>query len=186
MKNNLTLKLLVLFLFIGYQSFAQDKNSDDKYGVGNRQNELRLDVFDAAFFSAIDLSYERVSDTDYGYGASLFLNFRDSDDGYYEKFAITPFFRFYFFNKEDFGAKGLFAEVFTKFASGEDYDSIFDANDPERDYFDAAIGLAIGKKWVNRRGFMLEISFGGGRNIGLDDNSPEFTFRGGISLGYRF
>lgn len=187
MNYNLTTKLLALFLFLGFAAHAQDtENSTDKYGAGDRQHEIRLDVFDAAFFSAIDLSYERVTDPDIGYGASLFVNFRDSDDGYYEKFAFTPFFRFYFFNKQDFGARGLFLEVFSKIASGEDYDNIFDSDDPERDYFDAALGIAIGKKWVNRRGFMLEISAGGGRNLGLDDNSPEFTFRGGISLGYRF
>jgi len=188
MKNNFTRALLALFLLLGFQMYAQDTNSqDDQYGVGNRKNEIRLDVFDAAFFSAIDFSYERVDDSAIGYGASLFVNFRDTDDGgYYEKFAFTPFFRFYFFNKEDYGAKGLFVEVFSKFASGEDDVYIYDNDDEKVDYFDAALGLAIGKKWVNKRGFMLEISAGGGRNLGLDDNSPDFTFRGGISLGYRF
>ncbi|MCH2193348.1 hypothetical protein [Kordia sp.] len=182
MINNFTQKLLVLFLFTGFLATAQDMNSDDQFGVGDRKSEIKLDVFDAAFFSALDISYERVNDTSIGYGVSVFANFRDPKENaaYYEKFAVTPFFRFYFFNKEDFGAKGLFAEVFSKFASGENPDNLND------EYFDAALGLAIGKKWVNRRGFMLEISFGGGRNIGLDDNSPEFTFRGGISLGYRF
>ncbi|MGH1386027.1 hypothetical protein [Kordia sp.] len=182
MKNNFTTKLLVLLLFIGFQSYAQDTMSDDQFGVGDRQNEIRLDVFDAAFFSALDVSYERVNDTSIGYGASLFVNLRDTDENaaYYEKIAFTPFFRFYFFNEEDYGAKGLFAEVFSKFASGDNPDNL------DEEYFDAALGLAIGKKWVNKRGFMLEISLGGGRNIGLDDNSPDFTFRGGISLGYRF
>ncbi|WP_430410508.1 hypothetical protein [Kordia sp.] len=185
MKNNfLRSGLLLCLLVVGFQSHAQEK--DDQYNVGDRKNEIRLDVFDAAFFSAIDLSYERVDDNAIGYGASLFVNFRDSDDGgYYENFAFTPFFRFYFFNKEDYGAKGLFVEVFSKFASGNDFE-FFNNVEEEVDYFDAALGVAIGKKWVNKRGFMLEISAGGGRNIGLDDNSPEFTFRGGISLGYRF
>jgi hypothetical protein len=185
MKNNYLKSLLLLCLLVGFQSYAQE--NDDQYNIGDRKNEIRLDVFDGAFFSALDLSYERVDDTAIGYGASLFVNLRDTNDGgYYEKFAFTPFFRFYFFNKEDYGAKGLFVEVFTKFASGDDYDNIFDNDDNEVDYFDAALGVAIGKKWVNKRGFMLEISAGGGRNIGLDDNSPDFTFRGGISLGYRF
>ncbi|MEM6720515.1 MAG: hypothetical protein AAF611_14405 [Bacteroidota bacterium] len=181
MKNNLTTKLLVLLLFLGVQSYAQD-TSDSQTKPNFRQNEIRLDVFDAAFFSAIDVSYERVSDSSFGYGLSLFTNLRDpeEDAAYYEKFAVTPFFRFYFFNKEDFGAKGLFAEVFTKFASGDNPDNL------NEDYFDTAIGFTVGKKWVNRRGFIFEFSIGGGRNIGLDDNSPEFTFRGGISLGYRF
>lgn len=183
MKNNYLRSVLLLCLFVGFQASAQD---DDQFGMKNRKNEIRLDVFDAAFFSALDLTYERVSDSAIGYGASLFVNFRDTDDGgYYEKFAITPFVRFYFFNNEDYGAKGLFAEVFTKFASGEDFE-VFNNTEEEIDYFDAAVGLSIGQKWVNKRGFMLEISLGGGRNLGLDDNSPDFTFRGGISLGYRF
>ncbi|MFK7747404.1 MAG: hypothetical protein AB8B65_03360 [Kordia sp.] len=184
MKNTFTTKLLALFLLIGFQSYAQDTDtmSGDQFSIDNRQNEIRLDVFDAAFFSAIDIGYERVNDNSIGYGASLFVNLRDPGDdaAYYEKIAFTPFFRFYFFNYEDYGAKGLFAEVFSKFASGDNPDNL------DEEYFDAALGLAIGKKWVNRRGFMLEVSFGGGRNIGLDDISPDFTFRGGISLGYRF
>jgi len=181
MKNNYLKSLLLLCLFVGFQSHAQD--NDDKYNISDRQNEFRLDVFDAAFFSAIDISYERVDESSIGYGASLFVNLRDPKDSgaaYYEKFAFTPFFRFYFFDKKDYGARGLFAEVFSKFASGDNPDNL------NEDYFDAALGLAIGQKWVNKRGFLLEISLGGGRNIGFDDNSPEFTFRGGISLGYRF
>jgi hypothetical protein len=74
--------IIPYFLLIGFQSYAQDTNSqDDQYDVGNRQNEIRLDIFDAAFFSAIDVSYERVNDASVRYGASLFLNFRDSNDG---------------------------------------------------------------------------------------------------------
>jgi hypothetical protein len=184
MKNNLTFKLLVLLFITGFQLHAQDT---DEIQIDPRDNEIRLDVFDAAFFTALDFSYERVADKDIGYGASLFLNFRDQDDnGYFENFAFTPFIRFYFFNNQDFGARGLFLEAFTKIAYGEDYDAILDFVDEERDYFDAAIGISIGKKWVHRRGFVLEISAGGGRNLGFDDDSPEFTFRGGISLGYRF
>lgn len=184
MKNNFSTTVFALFLFLGFAVQAQDDTSSttDPYGVGNRANEIRLDVFDAAFFSALDVSYERVNDSAIGYGVSIFANLRDTEDNvaYYEKFAVTPFFRFYFFNKQDFGAKGLYAEVFSKFASGDNPDNL------NEDYFDAALGLSIGQKWVNKRGFMLEISFGGGRNIGLDDNSPDLTFRGGISLGYRF
>lgn len=183
MKNYYYLKaksgILILLLLIGFQAVAQDDDSNPM-----PKNEIRLDAFDAAFLSALDVSYERVEDLDIGYGVSVFANFRDHD-GYNEKFAITPFFRFYFFNKQDFGARGLFAEVFSKFASGEHFENRGD-QDVEVDYFDAALGLAIGKKWVNKRGFMLEISAGGGRNLGLDNNSPEFIFRGGISIGYRF
>lgn len=182
MKNKYAKSFLLLCLFLGVQLHAQDATSNDELEADNPKNEIRLDIFDAAFFSAIDFSYERVSDNAIGYGASLFVNLRDpkNDFAYYEKIAFTPFFRFYFLNKEDYGAKGLFAEVFTKLASGED------PNNSQSDYFDTAIGFSIGQKWVNKRGFILEISFGGGRNIGLDDKSPAATARGGISIGYRF
>lgn len=183
MKNQLVLKRIVLIMIAlnSIQSFSQSEKN-----ISNLKNEIKLDVFDLAFFTVLDVSYERVSNKDYGYGISVFANFR-KENSYYEKFAVTPFFRFYFFNKEDYGAKGFFAEVFSKFASGANNTFLLNNNNTSDDqYFDVALGIALGKKWINKKGFSLEVSFGGGRNLGLDENSPELTARGGISLGYRF
>jgi hypothetical protein len=51
----------------------------------------------------------------------------------------------------------------------------------------AALGLAVGMKWINRSGFVFEILLGAGRNITGNDNVvPEAFFRGDFNLGYRF
>jgi len=41
------------------------------------------------------------------------------------------------------------------------------------------------QKWVNRNGFVIELSLGGGRYLGDNDDSlsPEGFFRGGVSFG---
>ena len=58
-----------------------------------------------------------------GIGATLFLNLGSSDNDlgsfWNDKFVITPYYRFYFTKSEDFGSKGFFAEVSSKFAFGE-------------------------------------------------------------------
>lgn len=55
------------------------------------------------------------------------------------------------------------------------------------DWNKVGIGFAIGQKWVSRNGFVFELSVGGGRYLGSDDDeAPEGFFRGGVSVGYRF
>ena len=127
-----------------------------------------------------------------------------------DKFSLTPFYRFYFFNKKDFGGSGFFSEIFSKFGFGKhdvEYYNYNPNNDGpgidywevvEEDYFDIALGAAIGNKWINKKGWTFEISFGVGRfllnstkensSIGRDVNSlkPEAVIRGGLSIGKRF
>ncbi len=172
--------ILAVICLLPILGFSQEDNSDNNI----RKHELRADGFDLAFFTSLDVSYEMVGNQNSGYGISLFANFR-GNDGYWEKFSATPFYRFYFFNKEDYGARGFYAELFTKFVTGED-EFFIDGLDTDENFFDIYGGLSIGQKWVNKNGFVLDISIGGGRKFGLDDLAPEFSFRGGISLGYRF
>ena len=52
----------------------------------------------------------------------MFINAGDNDSAsrnWTDKFSLTPFYRFYFFNKRDYGGAGFFAEIFTKFSSGK-------------------------------------------------------------------
>lgn len=172
--------ICILLVIISFSSFAQTEELDRV-----AKNEFKIDAFDLAFLSTLDISYERVNNSSMGYGVSLLLNF-NKDDGYYDKFAITPFFRMYFFNKQDYGAKGFFAEVFSKFVSGENRDYFSFKEVEDVDYFDMSLGMGLGWKWVNKNGLTLEISLGGGRYLGIDDNSPKLSGRGGISFGYRF
>lgn len=185
MKNKSPFTLFIILLFFQLQSFSQENENKTQL---LKNHEIKIDALDLVFFSALEATYEHVSDTNNSYGISAFVNFKDTS-GYYEKFAIVPFYRFYFFNKEDFGAKGFFVEAFSKFASGDSrrlIDPLLLTDMEEINYFDVALGFSLGKKWVNSKGFTFEFSLGVGRNLGLDDNSPEFAFRGGFSLGYQF
>ncbi len=180
MKTNFTFKkgLFFLFLLITIQIFSQENIEDSR-----AKNEIKIDVSELVFFSALDISYERFNKSDMTYGVSFLWNFKNDD--FYEKIAVTSFFRYYFFNKEDFGVKGFFVEAFSKFASGTYSESLFFSDD-EENYFDVGLGFSVGNKWVSSKGFTAELSLGSGRNLKLDNASPDFVFRGGFSIGYMF
>ena len=127
----------------------------------------------------------------------------DFDDyGSYQKFAFTPYYRQYFFNKKEYGARGLFAEGLLQLATGEAlYGDFHQGNDigfiddegadiifPDTNgnWTNFGIGFALGQKWVSANGFILELSVGGGRYFGGKEGSPEGFFRGGVLVGYRF
>ena len=177
------------------------------------QNELKLDLIDILSVPALDITYERIKDPYSSFGASLYLNAGDNDSAsrnWTDKLSLTPFYRFYFFNKKDYGGAGFFAEIFTKFSFGkhdvEYYNFNPDPNNPgidywetiEENFFDIAPGAAIGQKWVNKKGWTFEVSGGVGRfllnkdennsSIGQEvtSNRPEAIFRGGFSIGKRF
>ena len=175
-------------------------------------NELKLDLIDIIALPAFDITYERIKDPYSSFGASLFLNVSDNDSGntnWTDKVSITPFYRFYFFNKRDYGGAGFFAEIFTKFSFGkhdvEYYNYNTDQINPgidyweivEEDFFDIAPGAGIGQKWLNKKGWTFEINLGVGRfllnkdetsTIGQEITSlrPQAALKGGFSIGKRF
>lgn len=175
LKSMLT-TLVVVFFSISTHA-QESKNHQAK-------NELKIDAFDLIAFTAIEITYERLLENDMSYGISAFANFR-TEDTYHEKFSLIPFFRFYFLDRNDFGHKGYFVELFSKFASGDT--KLLDPLQKHGDrYFDINLGVALGKKWITKKGMTFEVSLGFGRNLGLDKNSPKYAIRGGFSLGYRF
>lgn len=175
-------------------------------------NELKLDLIDIIALPAFDITYERIKDPYSSFGASLFLNVSDNDSGninWTDKVSITPFYRFYFFNKRDYGGVGFFAEIFTKFSFGkhdvEYYNYNPDQINPgidywevvEENFFDIAPGAGIGQKWLNKKGWTFEINLGVGRfllnkdetsTIGQEITSlrPQAALKGGFSIGKRF
>ena len=174
------------------------------------QNELKLDLIDILSLPAFDITYERIKDPYSSFGVSMFINAGDNDSAsrnWTDKFSLTPFYRFYFFNKRDYGGAGFFAEIFTKFSSGKHDVEYYNFGDnsgsdyirtEEENFFDIAPGAAIGQKWVNKKGWTFEITGGVGRfllnkdendqELGRDVNSrrPEALLRGGFSIGKRF
>ena len=161
--------------------------------IGN--NELKIDFLDFIIFPALTIGYEKTNNSSSGFGATLFLNLGGKDtigDEYSDKFALTPYYRFYFLQSEDFGGYGIFAEIFTKFSSGEYEGYNLGGSIKKINYFDIAPGLAVGRKWINRKGFTFELLFGVGRNLlhNSDDEDSSGrtagTVRAGVSIGKRF
>ena len=119
---------LWLLVFTPIISFSQEKTEEVVVVKSNKQieeftnslgsDELRVDFLDLLLFPALTVAYEKSKNSFSGFGSTLFLNLgNDSSVGdiYTQKFALTPYYRFYFLKSEDFGGKGIFAEVFTKY-----------------------------------------------------------------------
>jgi hypothetical protein len=201
----------IILIFILIPSIIIAQNEPDKVTVikSDQQieeftsslgkNELKLDFLDLLVFPALTVGFEKINDSSSGYGATLFLNLGGEDtigELYNDKFALTPYYRFYFLQSEDYGGYGIFAEIFTKFSFGK-YEKFNDfwgqnQNNETLSYSDIAPGLAVGRKWINRKGFTFELLFGVGRNLlykSKDDDSISRTagiVRAGISVGKRF
>ena len=213
MMKNIILLILLFSISINSQKVQQvevvknDNQISDLFEELGR-NELKLDLIDILSLPAFDITYERIKDPYSSFGVSLFLNVGDNDSAsrnWTDKFSITPFYRFYFFNKRDYGGAGFFAELFAKFSSGKhdiDYYNFSPGLEGywetvEENFFDIAPGAAIGQKWVNKKGWTFQISGGVGRFlINKDENNqelgrevdslrPEFLLRGGFSIGKR-
>ncbi len=193
MKKIITL-LVSIITTISFAQEADDEQAVNLNEINNKKHEFRIDVFEGLVVPALDISYEYVLSKYSGVGASVNINLDEDEFDFDQKFAFTGYYRQYFFNKKDFGARGFFAEGLLQYASGiserlftfvNNGQSVVENNDTWNKF---GIGAAIGQKWVSKNGFVIEVSAGGGRYFGNDDNgrSPEAFFRGGISFGYRF
>ena len=194
--------LITLFFIISLTSYSQDKiqqvevvKTDTQIEEFSKQigtKEFKLDFLDLLVFPALSVGYEKINDSSTAFGTTLFINLGGEDSDWNDNLAITPYYRFYFLQSEDYGGYGVFAEVFTKFAFGdaEVYNDISNTSVDEN-YFDMALGLAVGRKWINRKGFTLETLFGVGRNLFFDEESDSgdrsgASARFNISIGKRF
>jgi len=164
MKNFLLIAVFIISTF----GFGQTK---DKVSIFEKKNELKIGGVHllALRFNA---TYEYLHSKDFTYGSSILIG-QGSD---LESFSITPFVRFYFQETKEYGAHGFYLECFAKYLNGK-----FDEK-----YSASALGLSVGKKWVNTNGFVVETLFGAGRVIAGTTNSPDFVLRGDLFIGYRF
>ena len=197
MKNLLTL----LFIF-SLTSYSQNNvqqvevvKTDTQIEEFSKQigtEEFKLDFLDLLVFPALSVGYEKINDSSTAFGTTLFINLGGEDSDWNDNLAITPYYRFYFLQSEDYGGYGVFAEVFTKFAFGDaEVYNLTSSTYNEENYFDMALGLAVGRKWINRKGFTLETLFGIGRNLFFDEESDSgdrsaASARLNISIGKRF
>ena len=144
------------------------------------KNEIRLNAINLIVVPGLNVFYERVIDQYNGYGLSMFVNFSNPDNLLQRRFALNPYYRFYFLNKKDFGARGFFVEGFSSFASIQQED----INNSMENSFEISIGISIGSKLVNKRGFTFEWYTGVGRYLTNSELAVHVPF--GLSIGKRF
>jgi hypothetical protein len=185
--------LFVLLAFLSLQFTAQERKEtkESRYPQDvDKKYELKINAFNLIGLSALDLSYERLINTESSYGVAVFYNFTDINDdiGFPKKFSLTPYYR-WFFSESTF-ARGFFVEGFGMLNT---YQDIYYRNNSESIENDTsfALGISVGGKFITKSGFTTEVYLGVGRNLINNNNEDDyFEFnivgRFGISLGYRF
>jgi hypothetical protein len=188
--------LITVFVLIPFLNISQEvqkveviksETQIEKLNELLGQNEIKIDFLDFLLFPALTIGYEKSRNSSTAFGATMFINLNgELGDDWNDKFAITPYYRFYFLESQDYGGYGVFAEIFTKFSSAkiENYSNL-----KRKSYTDISPGLAVGRKWINRKGFTFELMFGVGRNLLYDEDVNGMntaTIRSGISIGKRF
>jgi len=115
--NTFKILLIAVFLF-SLNSISQNDDPVNLDAINNKKHEVRIDAIEGLIVPALDLSYEYVISRYSGAGASI--NFTLNDDlDINQNFSFTPYYRQYFFNKKDYGARGFFAEGSLQYATGE-------------------------------------------------------------------
>jgi hypothetical protein len=183
----------LILICISTISIAQEKQEENYPQDINKKHEIKLNALGLIAFEWLDVSYEYLINEESSFGTGLLIGFNnDSSLDEYRKFSLTPYYRRYFSNKY---ARGFFVEGFGMLHSYENnyYDYYYDINgnyQPNYNNDDTktefAVGIAVGGKFISKKGFTTEIYLGIGRNLGGDNSSLEAVGRGGISLGYRF
>jgi hypothetical protein len=150
-----------------------------------KKHEIRVGGIKILAGPIFEASYEYIHSKDFTYGSSILVSAYDG--ALPEEFSITPFARFYFTETKEYGAYGFFVEGFAKYFTGN-YQPISFWGTPQQpvSISGTAIGLSLGRKWVNNSGFVLELAAGFGRTIGASENTIPGVFRGDLSVGYRF
>lgn len=147
------------------------------------RNELKANAL-LLVFGSFDVSYERIlnEESAVGIGVNLPFDTKNWDINY----TFTGYYRYYFGKKP---AAGFFGEAFGMLNNVDDY--VY--NDgvgyyEEKTLTDFALGIGLGGKWVTKKGLLLEINGGVGRNLFNNQYERDFELIGrlGISVGYRF
>tara|TARA_R110002126_G_scaffold291479_3_gene453109 strand:- start:34317 stop:34895 length:579 start_codon:yes stop_codon:yes gene_type:complete len=187
--------LLILVLTTTF-AIAQNEGTEDKSLQDvDKKYELKLNAFNLIALSSLDVSYEKLINSESSFGVALFYNFSDvqnSDIGFPKKFSVTPFYRWFF--SESTYARGFFVEGFGMLNTYQDeiYTSDFISfSSSIENQTSFALGISVGGKFVTKSGFTTEVYLGVGRNLikgNNEDNYFDFEVVGrfGISLGYRF
>jgi hypothetical protein len=180
-------KIIVqLALICSILAFGQETNQKKSIPLSDRKHEIKVGAIKLLAGPIFEGTYEYIYSNDFTFGSSMLIDLQN-DNAWDENFSLTPFARFYFQETKEYGAKGFFAEGFAKIAFGKnELNEEFSSNYKAENFTAAALGLSVGRKWVNHSGFVFETLIGFGRTLGNSDHAPDVFFRGDVSLGYRF
>lgn len=193
-------KFALLFLFFVTTSlFAQENNFESEVnGRDVDKNEVSLNAFNILAFGVLDFSYERILTPHSSLEAAIFSNAlrlskgeeADLDDVYNKDFSLTGTYKYFFSERKT--AWGFYTGIFGMVSSGDNEVQV-EYSSPtgseyryeDQNYTDFALGVGLGYKYVAKEGFMIDLSFGLGRNL-FNVNSPNLVISSGINFGYRF
>lgn len=164
------------------------------------KSEVHLNILNLLVFGALDIGYERLINDHASAGVEIFSKVFNKNEGedidlskvYAKDFSITG--KFKYFIQEEQVARGYYAEAFAMFSNGN-YKRDIELPDPETgeprtieadlEYTDVGIGVGVGGKFVAKQGFLIDVSFGLGRNL-FDKYSPDIVLLPSVNIGYRF
>lgn len=150
-----------------------------------KKNELKGNAL-FLILGSLDITYERILNEESGVGIALSIPVDKYN--WDVNFSATGFYRYYFGQKP---AAGFFGEAFGMLNNVDDWIYYEDGNEYNyrpKTLTDFALGIGLGGKWVTKKGLLLEINAGIGRNLFNSKYERDFELigRGGITLGYRF
>jgi hypothetical protein len=148
------------------------KDSSLEAAFPKGKNEIRLNALSFLVVEDLNIFYERILNKSNSIGLSMFINEGEEDILTERRFAINPYYRFYFYNSKEYGARGVFVEGFSSFAS------------VKNESLQVSLGMTIGQKWVTTNGFSFELFVGLARYI--TDTTLEAHAPIGIAIGKRF
>jgi len=161
--------------------------SAETYGT----KEIKIVASDIIFVPGLHICYEKLIDQASSYGFGIMQAFEDREGPVSRQFAISSFYRIYFLNRQDFGAKGNFVELFGSFANVKNFEfgQMFVGRENDKTFSRFSIGAMFGKKWLTRDGYSIETFAGGGSY--LDDineigDNPGVHWKFGLAIGRRF
>jgi hypothetical protein len=179
MKKKMRKIVIAAFLF---SAFIVNSQEVKKYDFS--RNELKANAL-LLVLGSFDVSYERILNEESAVGVSINVPF--DKNNWDINYAVTGYYRYYFGGKP---AAGFFGEAFGMLNNVDDY--VYNVGlglyEPKT-LTDFALGIGLGGKWVTKKGLLLEISGGVGRNLfnnQYDNRDYELIGRLGISVGYRF
>ncbi|WP_299669640.1 hypothetical protein [uncultured Polaribacter sp.] len=151
--------------------------------LGFSQQEIKLDIADALVIRSLEFSYENYISDENSFGVSALFNLakQEVDFRYNENMMITPYFRHYFTSEAQWN---FFGEGFVGINSGKK-EAVEDSGIYDLKYTDAALGVAVGTKYISEGGLVIDFYGGLGRNL-FGSDSPVLVPRLGLNVGWRF